>query len=135
MSNSEPVNILARSSNWGGMQEIHFRVTSISRQWATRPHLWRPPTDLYETDKAYVVRVEIAGMQNAELNIAIEDKEVAIYGHRQPPAEQAAYYQLEVRFGEFLSALELPGLVDSDKIQAEYGDGFLQVTLPKIGAN
>lgn len=135
MSNSETMNILARSSNWGGMQEIHFRVTSISRQWATRPHLWRPPTDLFETDKSYVVRVEIAGMQNAELNIAIEDRQVAIYGHRQPPTEQAAYYQLEVRFGEFLSALELPGLVDSDKIQAEYGDGFLQVTLPKAGAN
>ncbi|MEX1071471.1 MAG: Hsp20/alpha crystallin family protein [Anaerolineales bacterium] len=135
MSNPQSVNILARSSNWGGMQEIHFRVTSVSRQWASRPHLWRPPTDLYETEKSYVVRVEIAGMQNAELNIAIEGKELAIYGHRQPPTEQAAYFQLEVRFGEFLSVLELPGLVNVDKIQAEYGDGFLLVTLPKAGSN
>lgn len=135
MTESKQVRIEARSGDWGGVHEIHFRVKSVSRQWAARPHLWRPPTDLYETDKSYVVRVEIAGMQNAELNIAIEDKQLAIYGHRRPPTEQAAYYQLEVRFGEFLSALELPGLVDVDKIQAEYGDGFLQVTLPKVSAN
>ena len=135
MKGSGVINILASSSDWGEMQEIHFRVRSISRQWATRPHLWRPPTDLYETEKNYMVRVEIAGMQNAELNIAIEGKQLAVYGHRQPPTEQAAYHQLEVRFGEFLSALELPGLVNVDNIQAEYGDGFLLVTLSKVGTN
>ena len=118
----------------GGPQEIHFRVTSLSRQWTARPHLWRPPTDLYEREKDYLVRVEIAGMQDAELNIAIEDRQLAIYGDRQHPVEQAAYYQLEVRFGEFLTALELPGPVDVDHIHADYKDGFLLVTLPKLGA-
>ena len=118
----------------GGSQEIHFRVTSLSRQWTARPHLWRPPTDLYEREKDYLVRVEIAGMQDAELNIAIEDRQLAIYGDRQHPAEQAAYYQLEVRFGEFLTALELPGPVDVDHIHADYKDGFLLLTLPKLGA-
>jgi len=118
----------------GGPQEIHFRVTSLSRQWTARPHLWRPPTDLYEREKEYLVRVEIAGMQDAELNIAIEDRQLAIYGDRQHPVEQAAYYQLEVRFGEFLTALELPGQVDVDHIHATYKDGFLLLTLPKLGA-
>lgn len=122
----------ARSGQaWGSPQEIRFRLTTISRQWATRPHLWRPPTDLYETDEDYVVRVEIAGMLNDELSIALDGKRVAIYGLRQPPGEHAAYYQLEVRFGEFLSALELPGAVDVDHIEAKYGDGFLHVRFPK----
>ena len=120
-------------SGWSSPQEIHFRVTSFSRSWSARPHLWRPPTDLYETDGAFVVRVEIAGMQDAELSIAIEGREVAIYGLRQPPAEQAAYHQLEVRFGDFLSVVELPAAVDQDHIQAEYKDGFLLVKLPKAG--
>lgn len=120
-------------STWGNPQEIHFRVTTLSRQWTSRPHLWRPPTDMYETEKEYAVRVEIAGMQDAELNIAVEGRQLAIYGLRQPPNEHAAYHQLEVRVGEFLSIVELPGSVDVDAIQAEYKDGFLQVTIPKAG--
>ena|SRR3990172_3956219 len=126
------VEIHTTRSGWGNPQEIHFRVTTLSRQWATRPHLWRPPTDLYETEKEYIVRIEIAGMQDAELNIAIDGNELAIYGLRQPPSEQAAYHQLEVRFGEFLSIVDVPGMVDLDALSADYKDGFLKVTLPKV---
>lgn len=127
------IEIHSTRSAWSNPQEIHFRVTTLSRQWAARPHLWRPPTDMFETDKEYAVRVEIAGMQDAELNIAIEDRQLAIYGLRQPPNEHAAYHQLEVRFGEFLSVVELPGTIEVDDIKAEYKDGFLEVTLPKAG--
>lgn len=134
MHENEIDNLVARSA-WGNPQEVRFRLTTISRQWAARPHLWRPPTDLLETEQAYVVRVEVAGMQEAELNIAIEGREMAIYGLRQQPAEQAAYYQMEVRFGEFLSALQLPGEINTDGIQAVYQDGFLTVTLPKVRAS
>jgi HSP20 family protein len=132
MPNSEHEIHLARSA-WGGPQEINFRITTITRQWAARPHLWQPPTDLMEVERAYIVRIEIAGMQNAQLNIALDGRELAIYGLRQPPSESAAYHQLEVRYGDFLSALELPGPVNVDAIHANYADGFLLVTLPKAG--
>ena len=133
MQDSE-LEIVHLRSGWGSPQDIRFRLTSVSRQLVDRPHLWRPPTDLFETTSAYVVRVEIAGMQDAELNIAVEERQIAIYGLRQPPAEHAAYHQLEVRFGDFLTSLELPGRVDSDHIKANYQDGFLLVTLPKVAA-
>lgn len=120
----------ARSS-WGGSQEIHFKVTNLSRQWTTRPHLWRPPTDLFESETTYVVRVEIAGMQDAELNIALEGSLLAIYGVRQHEKGRSAYHQMEIRFGEFLSLVELPGPTQVDQINAEYQDGFLLVSLPK----
>lgn len=129
------LEIHSTRSAWSNPQEIHFRVTTPSRQWTSRPHLWRPPTDMYETQKEYSVRVEIAGMQDAELNIAVEGRQLAIYGLRQPPGEHAAYHQMEVRFGEFLSVIELPGPIEVDAIQAEYKDGFLLVTLPKAGAD
>lgn len=128
------VSIQRARSSWGEPQDIHFRVTSSSRQWTSRPHLWRPPTDLFETDHAYVARVEIAGMQDAELNIAIEGRELGIYGLRQPPSEPAAYHQLEVRYGDFLTILELPGAIDADHMEAQYTDGFLMVTMPKVSA-
>lgn len=125
---------LNTKSTWDKPQEVRFRLTTISRHWATRPHLWAPPTDLLETERAYVVRVEVAGMQDAELSIDIEGSRIAIYGLRQQPSEQAAYHQMEVRFGEFLSELEIPGVVDTERIQANYQDGFLTVLLPKAGA-
>lgn len=139
MHETELDNLTARSA-WEDSQEVHFRlITAFSRQWAARPHLWRPPTDLLETAQAYLVRVEVAGMQEGELSIAIEGREMAIYGVRQlptsQPAHEAAYHQMEVRFGEFLSALQLPGPVDSEHIAANYRDGFLIVTLPKERAS
>ncbi len=118
---------------WDDSRAIHFKVTSFSRQWTNRPHLWRPPTDLFENEEAFVVRVEIAGMQDAELKIASEGQLLAIYGTRAHEAERAAYHQLEVRFGEFLSLVELPGPSDVDAITAHYEDGFLLVTVPKAG--
>jgi HSP20 family molecular chaperone IbpA len=128
--NSDSETQEARSP-WGGSQAIHFKVTNFSRQWASRPHLWRPPTDLFEKDQAYVVRVEIAGMQDAELNIALEGRLLAVYGMREHESERCAYHQMEVRFGEFLSLVELPGDILIDQISAEYADGFLHVNLPK----
>jgi HSP20 family protein len=120
-------------SPWGGSQEINFRVTRVTQRWTARPHLWRPPTDVYETDEAYVVRVEIAGMQNAELNISLEGRMMAIHGLRQVQGERAAYHRMEVRFGEFLSLVELPGDGDVERVNAAYDDGFLVVTIPKAG--
>lgn len=79
-----------------------------------------------------MVRVEIAGMQNAELTISLEDGMLAIYGIRQLESERAAYHQMEVRFGEFLSLVQLPSGGDVDQLNAEYDDGFLTITLPKV---
>lgn len=121
-------------SLWDDPQAVHFRVTSFSRQWANRPHVWRPPTDLFETETAYVVRVEIAGMQESELHIAHEGQLLAIYGNRSQASGRAAYHQMEVRFGEFLSLVELPGAAQIEAVSAQYNDGFLLVTVPKVVA-
>jgi HSP20 family protein len=80
-----------------------------------------------------VIRIEIAGMQEAEINIAVENQQLAIYGLRQPPSGQGAYHRLEVRFGDFMSVVELPGEFEVDGIKADYRDGFLLVTVPKEG--
>lgn len=125
------LDTLHTRSLWGSSQQVHFKVTQMTRQWMGRPHLWRPPTDLYEVENNFVVRVEIAGMKDGELTISVEGRLLAVYGIRPHAALQAAFHQMEVRFGEFLSLVELPGMVDVEGINAEYDDGFLIVTLPK----
>jgi HSP20 family protein len=96
-----------------------------------RPHAWRPPTDVYETDDLLVVRVEIAGMREEDFIISLTDRLLSIRGMRQEAPERRAYYQMEIYFGEFHSEVELPCAVVPEKVKAEYEDGFLRLELPK----
>lgn len=95
--------------------------------------LWQPPTDVYETEDAIIVQVEIAGVQSADFRIELFDHILCISGTRvDPNSEQRAFYQMELRFGDFRTEAEIPVPVDKDRLGAEYGDGFLRVTLPKL---
>ena len=99
--------------------------------WQVRSNVWSPPTDEYETENAYVVRVEIAGMNEDDFEVSIENNTLLIAGVRPDSPERRAYHQMEIRFGKFATALGLLGPVDIDHAIAEYKDGFLTVTLPK----
>jgi HSP20 family protein len=95
------------------------------------PHLWRPPTDYFEVEDRFVVRVEIPGMKDGEFSVSVENNLLTIRGDRQDTGERRAFHQMEIHFGEFSSEVELPANVDANQIQAEYEDGFLWVFLPK----
>jgi HSP20 family protein len=95
---------------------------------------WRPPTDVYETADCFVVKVEIAGMQRADLHIALEAKELTISGIRQDSSAKVGYQQMEIQYGAFESHVSLPTAVDQDAVEATYLEGFLTVRLPKAQA-
>jgi HSP20 family protein len=97
-------------------------------------HTWRPPTDVYEVDDAIVVRVEVAGMRQADFNIELHGRLLVISGTRQDPSPKVAYHQMEIRYGEFRVEVYLHWAVDQDGIAAQYVDGFLQVRLPRAQA-
>ncbi len=99
--------------------------------WTVRSSAWSPPTDVYETDDAYIVRVEVAGMRESEFEITLENGFLQISGNRPDITERRAYQQMEIRFGRFSTAVGLPESVDTDASRAEYADGFLTITLPK----
>lgn len=99
--------------------------------WQVRSNVWSPPTDEYETDEAYVVRVEIAGMREEDFEVVIENEALLISGFRPDVAERRAYHQMEIRFGKFATAIGLPGPVNMDEARADYKDGFLTIVLPK----
>jgi len=112
--------------------ESYASMATISWGVRTHAHIWSPPTDLFENDSYYIVRVEIAGMHKNAFEITIEDNFLIIKGKRAEPTGKKAFYQMEVRFGEFSSIVEIPGSVDESKAEAEYQDGFLTVILPKF---
>jgi HSP20 family protein len=103
--------------------------------WQVRSSAWSPPTDVYETEEAYVVRVEIAGMREDDFEVLLENDTLLISGSRPDLTERRAYQQMEIRFGKFSTALTLPGSVNIEQARAEYKDGFLTVVLPKATPN
>ncbi len=113
---------------WGFLQE----PLSGNRWLLTRQHkVWRPPTDVYETDSHVIVKVEIAGMQQEDFSVSLNAQVLLISGVRRDPAGKLAYQQMEILYGQFESEVHIPWTVDEDAIQATYQDGFLSVLLPK----
>ena len=98
-----------------------------------RNPIWRPPTDVYETEENYVVMVEVAGVLPDNFAVSFANHRLTITGVRHDPGpHDRAYHQLEVRFGEFRVDVDLSAPVADDQINAEYRDGLLRVTLPKL---
>jgi len=98
-----------------------------------RRRVWRPPTDVYETDSHIVVRVEVAGVRKKDLQISLSKRRLAISGWRRDPAAKLAYQRMEINYGEFRTEVYLPWSLREDEIEAVYEDGFLSVLLPKRG--
>jgi HSP20 family protein len=125
---------LSRADDTSLTEVFYAGLYSPGSHWLVGRHarVWRPPTDVYETEDRIVVRMEIAGMRRDDFYITLEDRRLTISGARAPShSAPGAYHQMEVNFGEFRSEVELPVLVALEGIEAEYEDGFLRVTLPK----
>ena len=103
--------------------------------WTVRSSAWSPPTDVYETEEAYIIRLELAGMRDSDFEITLENGFLQICGTRADYPERRAYQQMEIRFGRFSTVIGLPGPVDVEASTAEYADGFLTVTMPKAKPN
>lgn len=100
--------------------------------WQVRSSLWRPATDIYETEESFIIKVEIAGAREDDIEVAVENNLLLIGGNRSDIPEQRAYYhQMEIQSGKFEITAEIPVSVDVEKASAVYKDGFLIVTLPK----
>jgi len=98
---------------------------------ARNRHLWRPPTDVYETDSHVVVKIEVAGMNDADFRVSFIDRRLIVLGRRRDPVGKLIYHNMEIRYGEFLSEVWIGWALDQSAIEATYEGGFLFVKLPK----
>ncbi len=115
---------LPMEHNFSGIRVIGWQVGIHS-------YAWSPPTDIYEIESAFIVRLEVAGMRESDFSISVENNYMVVRGIRNEVPERRAYHQMEIRFGEFSTVIELTTGVDVTKIEADYEDGFLTVILPK----
>ncbi len=95
--------------------------------------LLQPPVDVEETSDKYLVHIELPGMKLEEIKITIEDNRLVIRGEKTRLEEKkgATYHRVERLFGSFERAFTLTHAVKSDKVDAIYKDGVLEITVPK----
>lgn len=110
---------------------IYHSPGAISWRISLRQNVWTPPTDVFETEDRFMVRVEIAGMKEADFSVRFEQNVLTISGIRSDSQEPRAFHRMEIPFGEFVTEVELSSPVDPERIEAEYLEGFLHVILPK----
>ena len=105
--------------------------------WALHhhPHAWQPPTDVYETEQAFAILVEVPGMQAGDFTVSLADNLLTISGVRPNPASRGICHQMEIHYGEFRTDVYIAAAIDAEAITAEYRDGFLSVTVPKARAH
>jgi len=96
--------------------------------------IWRPPTDVYETDTSVVVVIEIAGLGPNDYEILLRGRALIVAGERRDATEKLAYQQMEIRHGKFRTQVHLPWALESSGQDATYENGFLKITLPKATA-
>lgn len=123
---------IRKSHSLASLTEVRREIFhAVGWQVQVRAGVWCPPTDVYDTENDYIVRLEIAGMREEDFDITVENNILSITGVRPDIPERRAYHQMEIRFGKFESVVGLPGPVELDAARAEYKDGFLTITFPK----
>jgi HSP20 family protein len=94
---------------------------------------WQPDVDVFETEKAVVVRAELAGVRGEDLRVTVDGETLRISGARvaPEPADVRRLHQMEIATGPFERRLRVPIAFERDGVTAHLADGFLTVTLPK----
>ena len=99
----------------------------------SKESLWRPLTDVFETEKQLVIRMEIPGMEAEDFDVALEGHMLIIRGMRRDttPAGKRHFHKMEITLGPFERNIEIPPDFRIASMEAGYENGFLVVRVAK----
>ncbi len=94
---------------------------------------WIPAVDVEEDAEAYVIRMELPGIDKKDVKVTVKDGALSVSGRRSQEKEEKGkrFHRVERSYGTFMRSFTLPEDVDEDKIQAESKDGMLFLTMHK----
>ena len=97
---------------------------------------WAPAVDISENDQNIVVRAEIPGINKDDVRLTVNNGTLTITGEKKQEKndEKYNYCRNERMYGSFCRSFSLPSTIDSSKIKANYKDGILSISLPKVEA-
>ncbi len=98
-----------------------------------REGIWQPPVDIYEDENSVVIKAEVPGVDQKEIDIRIEDNTLTIRGERKHSQEvkKENYHRVERFYGNFQRSFSLPHTINQEQVKATCEHGVLTITLPK----
>ena len=92
-----------------------------------------PAVDVYEDEKKVVLKLEVPGIEEKDLDVSVENHTLTVKGKRKFEKEEKEenFHRIERRYGSFYRAFSLPSTVDTENIAAKYEAGVLKLELKK----
>ena len=133
------MNFLTKFERWDPFDELLSLRGRTDRLWAqltqekTPLADWAPAADLIETKDEFLIRAELPGLNEKDLDIQIENNVLTIKGERtaEKELEEKGYRRIERAYGTFFRAFTMPVNVDTEKVAATFLNGLLEVHVPK----
>ena len=92
-----------------------------------------PAVDVYEDEHNLVLKLEVPGVNEEDMNVSVENNTLTVSGERKFEKEEKEenFHRIERRYGSFSRTFRLPNTIDSEKVDAAYDKGILKITLAK----
>lgn len=131
---------ITRWDPYRGMNRLHNQIDRLFGDslpgWAAEEGTfspWTPPVEIVEKPETLVVKAEVPGMNQKDIEVHVENGVLTIKGEKKHETEtnEKDVHRSERYYGSFVRSFTLPTTVDVEKIRAAYKDGVLEVVLPK----
>ncbi|HYR03730.1 MAG TPA: Hsp20/alpha crystallin family protein [Syntrophobacteria bacterium] len=98
-----------------------------------REGLWQPMVDIYEDETSVIIKAEVPGIDQNDIEVRIEDNTLTLRGERKhdQTVQKENYHRVERYYGSFQRSFSLPHTIDQGNVRATCDKGVLTVTLPK----
>jgi HSP20 family protein len=129
---------------WHPFRELEDLQTRLNRVFGEVPFRrieeevpffakWTPAVDIQETEKEYLIKAELPEVKKENVKVEVLDGMLTIEGERTQEKEEKGkkFHKIEREYGKFMRQFTLPPEVATDKMEAEFKDGVLNVHLPK----
>ncbi len=108
-------------------------LPALWRRFPLEEMVWSPAIDVLEKEDKFVVKVELPGVKEEDVDVSVAGDMLTISGEKQAESEvkKKGYYYSESSYGSFSRSITMPSTVDAGKFEASYDKGVLEITLPK----
>jgi HSP20 family protein len=114
---------------------LTHEVEQLTLRSTTGHSAWTPNTDVYETPDQLIVKMELAGIAPADIEIVVHDRLLVVCGCREdacrPRQHRCSFRQMEIDYGYFERRIVLSQTIDASEARACMKNGFLRIELPK----
>jgi HSP20 family protein len=113
--------------------EDFFNEFPFSSSFSEGRENWTPSVDILEKDGNLILRAELPGVSEKQIELKLEGNTLTLKGERKMEMEddKTNYHRVESFYGSFARSFRLPDTVDSEKISADYKNGVLTITIPQ----